>query len=256
MTLIENLFDTIPFNSVFVGIIGIGLTLIVAFSAIKIINYLLKKFGQHFDLEVTVVQVLQEIFKYTIIVIAVVSILNQLGIDVSALILSLGIVGIAVGFAARDTLSNFIAGMFILGHKSFKVGDVIEVSDHSGTVTQVGFRMTTLTTADNKVINIPNALFSTDIYVNETALDKRRVELPVTIPLDVDLEGTIESMENKVSGLSWVLKVPEPQIIINEISELGVKVTVNVWTKDPWSVLKYQTELARELKEGMVQGNA
>jgi len=162
-------------------------------------------------------------------------------------------VGIAVGFAARDTLSNFISGMFILGHKSFKVGDIIEVSNHVGTVTKMGFRMTTLTTQDNKIINIPNSLFSTDIYLNYTAEEKRRVELAVTIPLDIDLDKVIESMEEKISSLNWALKLPEPKIIIQEITELGVKATVNVWIDDPWSVLKYRTELARELKQYLVQ---
>lgn len=255
MTIIENLFKNIPIDPALVDVIGISVTLIVAFLAIKIINYFLKKSGQRFDLEITVIQVLQEIFKYTIIVIAVVVILNELGINVSALILSLGIVGIAVGFAARDTLSNFISGMFILGHKSFKVGDIIEVSGHSGTVTQMGFRMTTLTTADNKVINIPNALFSTDIYLNYTALDRRRVELAIIIPFDVDLDEAIKSMEKKALNLNWVLKVPKPKIIIKEITSLGVNATANVWTKDPWSVLDHQSELARELKEDLVQKN-
>lgn len=253
MTLIENLFQDIPIHPLLVDVIGISIILILAFVSMRIINYFLEKTGKHLDLELTVIQVLEEIFKYTIIFIAFVLVLHELGIDVSAFVLSLGIVGIAVGFAARDTLSNFISGMFILGHKSFKVGDIIEVSNHVGTVTQMGFRMTTLTTQDNKIINIPNSLFSTDIYLNYTAEEKRRVELAVTIPLDIDLDKAIESMEEKISSLNWALKLPEPKIIIQEITELGVKATVNVWIDDPWSVIKYRTELARELKKYLVQ---
>jgi len=145
-------------------------------------------------------------------------------------------VGIAVGFAARDTLSNFISGMFILGHKSFKVGDIMSINN-VGTVTKMGFRMTTLTTQDNKIINIPNSLFSTDIYLNYTAEEKRRVELAVTIPLDIDLDKVIESMEEKISSLNWALKLPEPKIIIQEITELGVKGYGKCMDpSDPWSV--------------------
>ncbi|MEN6591914.1 MAG: mechanosensitive ion channel family protein [Methanobacterium sp.] len=253
MTLIENLFQNIPIHPLLVDVITISIILILAFVSMRIINYFLEKTGKHLELELTVIQVLEEIFKYTIIFIAVVLVLHELGIDVSAFVLSLGIVGIAVGFAARDTLSNFISGMFILGHKSFKVGDIIEVSNHVGTVTQMGFRMTTLTTQDNKIINIPNSLFSTDIYLNYTAEEKRRVELAVTIPLDIDLDKAIESMEEKISSLNWTLKLPEPKIIIQEITEVGVKATINVWIDDPWSVLKYRTELARELKQYLVQ---
>lgn len=256
MTFLENLFKDIPLDPAVVDVIGISITLIAAFVAMKIINYFLEKSGKHLDLEATVIQVMEEIFKYTILFIAFVLILHELGIDVSAFVLSLGIVGIAVGFAARDTLSNFISGLFILGHNSFKVGDTIEVSHHYGKVAKMGFRMTTLTTPDNKVINIPNALFSTQIYLNYTALDRRRVDLNVTIPLEADLEEVIESIQSKATSLSWVLKDPKPKIYIKEITDLGVKAKVNVWIQDPWGVMRYRTKLARELKEYLVQKDA
>ena len=256
MTFIDNLFKGIPLDPVLVDIIGIIIILILAFVVIKIVNYFIKKTGKRLDLDITVIQVLQEIFKYTVIVIAVVMILNELGINVSALILSLGIVGIAVGFAARDTLSNFISGLFVLGHKSFKVGDIIEVSNHFGIVTKMGFRITKLTTTDNKVINIPNSLFSTEIYLNYTALNKRRVELAITIDNDLKLEDAFKFIENKAISLNWVLAEPKPKVIINEITGTDIKATLAVWTDDPWSVLDHQSILAREIKEYLVQNNA
>lgn len=252
MTLIDSLFKGIPLNPTLIDILGIVIILILAFAIIKIVNYFLKKTGKSLDLDITVTQVLQEIFKYTVIVIAVVMILNELGINISALILSLGIAGIAVGFAARDTLSNFISGLFILGHKSFKVGDIIEVSDHFGIVTKMGFRITRLTTLDNKVINIPNSLFSTEIYLNYTAMDMRRVELPITIPKDVELDAALKSMKDKALSLNWVLSEPKPKVIINEITGFDVKAILAVWTNDPWSVLDHQSMLAREVKEYLV----
>jgi small conductance mechanosensitive channel len=253
MTLIENAFNGIPIDPLVIDVIGISIILIMAFIVIEIINYLLKSTGQRFELETTVIQVLQEIFKYTVIVIALVMILNELGINVTALIFSLGIVGVAVGFAARDTLSNFISGLFILGHKSFKVGDIIEVSDHFGTVTKMGFRVTTLTTTDNKVINIPNSLFSTQIYLNYTAMEKRRVELNLTIPQTADLDETINSLLDKALKLNWVLPEPQPKVLLNEVTGCEIKATLNVWTDDPWSVLDHQSILAREIREFMVQ---
>lgn len=252
MTLIENAFKGIPIDPLVIDIIGISIILIMAFVFIEIINYLIKKTGQRFELEMTVIQVLQEIFKYTVIIIALVMILNELGINVTALIFSLGIVGVAVGFAARDTLSNFISGLFILGHKSFKVGDIIEVSDHFGTVTKMGFRVTTLTTTDNKVINIPNSLFSTQIYLNYTAMEKRRIELNLTIPQTADLDEIINSVINKALKLNWVLPEPQPKVLINNVTSCDIKATLNVWTDDPWSVLDHQSSLAREIREIMV----
>lgn len=252
MTIIGNLLQNLPIPAFLVNFIGIVFILILAFLSIKIINYILKKTCNELELEVTAIQVLQQLFKYLIIIIAFVLVLNELGINVRGFVLSLGIGGIAVGFAARDTLSNFISGLFIVGSKSFEVGDIIEVSGYSGTVTNMGFRMMTLTTVDNKVLNVPNSLFSTEVYLNYTAQDRKMVELPITIPLDADLDMVIESMEKKASSLKWVLTEPKPNVVIKEITELGFKTTVNVWTKDPWIVSKRMTELARELKEVMV----
>lgn len=256
MTFIEELFQGITINPVLIKAIGVSITIILAFFIIKIVNYFINKTGQRFDFETTAIQVIQEIFKYVVIILAVIMILNALGIDVTALLVSLGIVGVAVGFAARDTLSNFIAGLFILGHKSFKVGDEIEVSDQVGTVTKMTFRTTTLITVDNRVVNVPNSLFSTDIHFNNTALDKRRVELSVNIPYDVDLESTIEFMEKKALNLNWVLFEPKPKVVIREFSDLGIKGSLNVWTDDPWNVTENKSELAREVKDYMVQENA
>lgn len=256
MTFIENIFQGININPYLIDAIIISIILISAFIIIKVVNYFIKKTGQRFDFEMTAIQVLQEIFKYIVIIVALVMILNELGINVTALILSLGIVGVIVGFAARDTLSNFIAGLFILGHKSFKVGDEIEVSGHVGTVTKMTFRTTTLTTVDNRVITVPNSLFSTDIHLNNTFLDKRRVELGVNIPYDVDLKSTIEFMEKKALNLNWALFEPRPKVLIHEFSDFGIKGSLNVWTDDPWNITENKSELAREIKDYMEQDNA
>lgn len=236
-------------NPILIDIITIGVILIAVYVIIKIINYFIKKTSEQFDLEITVTQVLQEIVQYSIIAIAFVIILNFLGINVSGLVLSLGILGIAVGFAARDTLSNFISGLFVLGTKSFKVGDFIEVSGQMGTVTKMGFRITTMVTIDNKVITIPNSVFSADPFINYTALAKRRVDLEISIPFELDLENVIKSMEERASTLDWVLNETKPQIIVKELSDFGIKVTLNVWTNDPWNVVIHRSELAKEVNK-------
>jgi small conductance mechanosensitive channel len=242
-------------DPIILDIVNVGVILIAAYVIINVINYLIKKTSEKFDLEITVTQVLQEIVQYSIITIAVIIILNFLGINITGLVLSLGILGIAVGFAARDTLSNFISGLFVLGTKSFKVGDFIEVSGQMGTVTKMGFRITNMVTIDNKAITIPNSIFSTDPFINYTALDKRIVELEINIPYELNLEDIIKSLEERASTLNWVSSETEPKVIVKELSDLGVKVTLNVWTNNPWNVETYRSELAREIKRLLVNKN-
>ncbi len=242
-------------NPILMDIITVGIILIAAYFTIMIINYFIRKSGEKFDLEITVIQVLQELVIYSIIVIAIIIILNILGINITGLVLSLGIIGIVVGFAARDTLSNFISGLFVLGTKSFKVGDFIGVSGQAGTVIKMGFRITTMTTIDNKVVTIPNSIFSSEPFINYTASDKRIVELEITIPYELDLENVIKSMEEKASTLNWVLNETKPKILVKELSDLGVKVTLNVWTNDPWNVVTHRSELAKEVKKLLTNKN-
>ncbi len=230
-------------------------TILVAIIITRWTAYFLKRTGKRWDIDVTVIQVLQDIIQYSVYIIAVSLILKQLGIDITAIAVSLGIVGVAVGFAARDIIANFISGMFILADKSFKVGDTISISNQKGKVTKVGFRTTTITTPDNTVITIPNSAFSTSPYVNYTYMDRRRVDLNVTIPYNFDLEELTEKIEKMVNDYEWVMHDPKPKVMLLELSDVGVKAKITAWTSDPWKVASYRSLMAEELKKILVNGN-
>ena len=231
------------------SIVAIGVTLIAAFLIVKWTSRFLKNTQVKWDLDITMIQVLTEIVKYTIYFIAAAVILGIFGISLTAIAVSLGVVSIVVGFAARDTLSNFIAGMFIFLDKSFRVGDIVEVSNQKGKVVKMGFRLTTILTHDKKIITIPNALFSTNPYINHTASDTRRVDLNIIIPYTLNLEETSKSLEDMATGCDWVLKKPKPKVIIRELVDVGVKSTLCVWINDPWRVTEYRSSLGKEVKK-------
>jgi Small-conductance mechanosensitive channel len=231
------------------SVVAIGVTLIAAFLIVKWTSRFLKNTQVKWDLDITMIQVLTEIVKYTIYFIAAAVILGIFGISLTAIAVSLGVVSIVVGFAARDTLSNFIAGMFIFLDKSFRVGDIVEVSNQKGKVVKMGFRLTTILTYDKKIITIPNALFSTNPYINHTASDTRRVDLNIIIPYTLNLEETSKSLEDMATGCDWVLKKPKPKVIIRELVDVGVKSTLCVWINDPWRVTEYRSSLGKEVKK-------
>lgn len=231
-----------------------AVTLIGSYIIYELISHFLKRIGKRLDTDVTVIQVLKEIFKYTIIALAITLILKVWGLDVGPLILSLGIVGIAVGFAARDTLSNFISGMFILAEKSFRVGDTIEISGQRGKIQKMGFRVTTMTTPDNKVITVPNSAFSKTPYLNFTTMDTRRVDLKINISYPLDLEQITPALLKAAGSLSWARSNPKPKILIKELSDVGVKATLSVWTNKPQKVAEYRTQLAERVKGILVEG--
>ena len=169
--------------------------MIASLLIIKWTSIFINQTGKKFEFDPTLIQVINEIIKYTIYAFAFTIILNEIGINITAIAVSLGIVGIAVGFAARDTISNFIAGLFVLGDKSFKVGDIIEISDVKGKVILMGFRVTKLITPDNNIVTIPNSNFSANVHINHTSLEEKMIGLDITIPYAVDVEDIIKEFK-------------------------------------------------------------
>lgn len=240
------------FRDLIVVIITISLSLII----IKSFSILIKRLGKKWDLDLTLVQVLQDIIKYGVTILAFTIILKEMGIDITAIAVSLGIVGIAVGFASRDTISNFISGIIILIDKSFKVGDTIEINNNKGKVSKVGFRTTTITNPNNSVITIPNSLFSKNPYSNYTFMDRRRVDLNVTISYQVDLEKFSDEIKEKISAFPWVLTDTKPEIMIKELSDVGVRLLITAWTSDLWQIAHYRSLMAEEIKKILGDKNA
>ena len=113
-----------------------------------------------FDLNLTAHYLFKDIVKYTVIIVAIAWILHVLGINLESIIISLGVVGIVIGFASQDIVSNFISGIFVISDKRIKVGEVIEVNGFKGTIKKVGFRNTTMINQDNYEITIPNSVLS------------------------------------------------------------------------------------------------
>jgi len=243
-------------NPVLRDLIVVSITLIVAFIIIKLTNYILRRSAQRWEVDLTLIQMLNEIIKYSVIIFALTVILKELGWDITAIAVSLGIVGVAVGFASRDIISNFISGMFILADKSFKVGDVIEISGEKGKVTKMGFRRTKMITPDNRIIIIPNSLFSKNTYTNHTYLDLKRVDLDIIIPYQLDLEEVTVSLKKIALECEWSIKNPEPTIFIKELSDVGINATLTTWAEDPWRVADYRTYLAKKVKQLLVHKNA
>lgn len=233
-------------------------TVIIMVSALLIIKWsahFVNKTGIKFELDETLLQVINELIKYTVLAFAVTIILNEIGINITAIAVSLGIVGVAVGFAARDTISNFISGLFVLGDKSFRVGDIIEISNKKGKVLTMGFRVTKLVTPENNIITIPNSNFSKNVHVNHTPLEEKRVDLDVTIPYNVDHQTVVDNFVDLASGFKWTLDEPKPNVLIKELSDTGIKATLSVWVDDPWKVAEYRSVIAGKIGPLLVSGN-
>ncbi len=149
-----------------------------------------------------VVNLVIKILYFVIFVIALLYILAQLGFNISAIVASLGIGGLAVALAAKDIIANFFASILLLFDNSFNQGDWVEVSGVEGTVVETGLRKTTIRTFDNCLVFLPN---STIMGANIKNWSKRRMGRHVKIYLGVGYDATPEKLENCVKDLRELL---------------------------------------------------
>ncbi|WP_304225053.1 mechanosensitive ion channel family protein [Gracilinema caldarium] len=173
--------------------------------------------------------VIKKIIRYTGYVVAVMTLFNALGVDLSALLGAAGIAGIAVGFAAQTSVSNVISGLFLISEKPFLVGDVIEVGNVSGVVQSIDFLSVKIQTFDNRYIRIPNETLIKTNVTNITRFPIRRLDIWVTVGYTADLEHVRTILLDVAAKNPYVLDNPEPLIVFDKFDSSGINILVGLW---------------------------
>ena len=170
---------------------------------------------------------------------AVILALDVLGINVMPFIAGAGVAGIAIGFAAKDTLSNLIAGVLLIIDRPFEVGDRIEVwsapagSATWGDVIDIGLRATKIKTTDNIVIIIPNNEIMMRDIVNYTIIsNKIRIRINVGVAYDADIEKAKGVIINVAKSVDWISNTPPPKVVVRNFGESSVDLQLRVWIDD------------------------
>jgi small-conductance mechanosensitive channel len=154
-------------------------------------------------------------------------------IDAQTLIEVLGISSVAIGFAFRDILQNFLAGILLLLTEPFRIGDQIVVGSFEGTVDDIQTRATTITTYDGRRVVIPNgALFTGSVIVN-TAFDKRRIEYDIGVGYGDDIGRAKALILEALAGMEGVLSEPAPDILLVNLAPSSVKLRARWWIMPP-----------------------
>lgn len=157
-------------------------------------------------------------------------------VDITAWLASAGIVGIAVGFAAKDSLANLFAGIFIIADAPYKLGDFIQFEDGlRGRVTDIGIRSTRILTRDDIEINIPNSIIGNAKIVNETGgpYAKERVPVPISVAYGSDVDRVREVLMSTTIDVPHVAADPKPLIFFNAFGASGLEFSVMIWIEDP-----------------------
>jgi small conductance mechanosensitive channel len=173
--------------------------------------------------------VLVKITSWSVIILGIFIALQQIGFDLSAFLVSLGVVGFTIGFALQDISKNFVAGLLILLQQPFEIGSVIEVDKYLGTVLNVDLRATEIQTLDGKIVLIPNADVYTRAITNYSRLPKRRLDLSIGVAYGSDLEMVKATVFEVFSRISGILTDPAPQAIFNNFGASSIELMLFFW---------------------------
>jgi len=158
------------------------------------------------------------------------------GINPVGLLASAGIVGIAVGFAAKDTLANLFSGVFILADRPYKLGDYVNLDGgERGKVTHIGIRSTRILTNDDIEVTIPNGVIGNEKIVNENGgtYHKRRVRINVQCAYSADLEKVEEVLLAVGNAEPRVCDYPATRVRYRSFGASGIDLQLSVWIEEP-----------------------
>lgn len=182
-------------------------------------------------MEVGARQAVGSIIRYLVVVIGLAVILQTAGIDLTALNVLAGAVGIGLGFGLQNIVNNFISGLIILFERPIKVGDRIVVGEVEGDVTHIGGRSTTVVTNDNISIIVPNSKFITEDVVNWSHNDRKvRFKIPVTVAYGTDIELVERLLLQVALDCPDVLQDPPPGTRLMAFGDYGLHYELRVWS--------------------------
>lgn len=218
---------------------------------IKLLRKFIRRSMERAGADVGLMQFLDSLLKVIFYFVLIMLIASGFGVDTTSVMALVGSAGLTIGLAFQGSLSNFAGGVLLLLIKPFKVGDyIIYVADNlEGTVTEVQMFYTTLLTADNRRVVIPNGVLSNNSLVNVTAQDKRRLDIDVGIGYDSDLKLAKELCEKLLNQEEKILDDQEHIVVVDSLADSAVMLKLRFWVRpeDYWNIKWRVTEKVKIL---------
>jgi len=155
--------------------------------------------------------------------------LQQIGFNLTAFLAGLGILGFTIGFAMQDVSKNFVAGLLLLIQQPFNVGDIIEVNEYLGKVLEIDMRATRMRMLDGRIVLIPNGEIFTHAIINYSQAEDRRIEIPLGVASDSDLEIVRQTAISAITGIAGLLPEPPPHVAYHTFGEYTIDLSLYFW---------------------------
>lgn len=228
------------------------LVLLFFWVAHRMVHRLLKRtfFSGRYDF--LAADILQKLIKYTILGLGLLMAASQLGFNIVSMLAGLGVAGLALGLAAKDTLANFIAGLILLWDRPFALGDDVEIAGIEGLVRHIELRATKLENLDGNDVIIPNGEVVSKNIVNYTLTPRARVRVPLAIAFGADIEAARRVLLSLTAGDERLLSEPAPAVQLVDFGSACLNLELRFWIKAPRDRNAVRSEYLEKARKALV----
>ncbi len=198
--------------------------------------------------DATLLSFVTQLVRYSILILVMVAVLAQFGVQTTSIIAVLGAAGLAVGLALQGTLANIAAGVLLLFLRPFKIGEYIDAGGVAGTVREIGLFATEFESYDGIFVMVPNSQLASAAITNYSRLPTRRLDLVIGISYSDNMNQAMTVLNDLLVHDDRILKEPAHQVMVKELADSSVNLNLRCWTKrqDYWSLLFDLTKQAKE----------
>jgi small-conductance mechanosensitive channel len=208
--------------------IRIVFILIIGISSIQMIAFMLRR-SLRKQLSPQRMMLITRTVMYTGYTGLVLIVVKEFNYDLTALFGAAGVVGIVIGVASQTSIGNIISGLFLVGEKSFEMGDVVKIGEKTGTVYSIDLLSIKIKTFDNLLIRIPNQSVISSELTNVTRFPIRRLDFQIGVAYKEDLRKVKSVLENVARNNPLCLEEPEPYILFQSFGDSSINITFGVW---------------------------
>ncbi|MDR8489335.1 small-conductance mechanosensitive channel MscS [Serratia nevei] len=221
-----------------VNIVVAIVILIIGSIVARVVGNALNRVMKLRGIDATVADFLSAIVRYGVLAFTFIAVLGRVGVQTTSVIAVLGAAGLAVGLALQGSLSNFAAGVLLVIFRPLRVGEYVDLGGVAGTVDQVQIFSTTLRTADNKTIVVPNGKIIAGNIINYSREPNRRVDIVVGVAYNADIDVVKKVLGDVIAADKRIMHAKGVTVRLNEMAPSSLNFVTRSWTTNAeyWNV--------------------
>ncbi|KJF43805.1 mechanosensitive ion channel family protein [Draconibacterium sediminis] len=219
-------------------VVGVALIYLLAFVVNKVLPKSLSKQRK---------MIVRRLIYYSGYILLAFILIDQLNIDPTPFFGAAGVIGLVIGVASQTSIGNIVSGFFLVGEKSFEIGDVIKVGDKAGVVFSIDLLAIKIRTFDNQLLRIPNQTIISTELINVTRFPIRRLDFNVSVAYKEDLAKVKTLLEEVAKANPLSLDEPEPLIVFKDFGASGIDILLGIWFEKQ-NYLKVKNSIFQEIK--------